>query len=168
MDCHLCWECFVVVELPSFVQLFATPWIAARQASLSFTNSWSLLKLMTIELVMPSNHLILCCPFLLLPSIFPSSRSFPLSQFFISGGQSTGTSASAQSFWWILRVDFLYDWLAWSRCCPRDSQESSPTPHIHINGLKREKQNENSTVWTQLCKQANNIKKTEDIFARLD
>ena len=53
-----------------------TPWTAARQASLSITNSWSLLKLMSIESVMPSNHLILCCPLLLLPSIFPSIRVF--------------------------------------------------------------------------------------------
>ena len=57
-------------------QLFATPWIAACQASLSVTNSWSLLKLMIIESVMPSNHLILCHPCLLLPSIFPSIRVF--------------------------------------------------------------------------------------------
>ena len=55
---------------------FMTPWIAARQASLSITNSRSLLKLMFIELVMPSNHLILCCPLLLPPSIFPSIRVF--------------------------------------------------------------------------------------------
>ena len=55
---------------------FATPWIVARQASLSITNSWSLLKLTTIELVMPSNYFILCCPILLLPSIFPSIRVF--------------------------------------------------------------------------------------------
>ena len=54
----------------------ATPWSAARQASLSITNSWSLLKLISMELVMPSNHLILCCPLLLLPSIFPSIRVF--------------------------------------------------------------------------------------------
>ena len=60
----------------SHVQLFATPWTAARQASLSITNSRNLLKLMSIELVMPSNHLILCCPLLLLPSIFPSIRVF--------------------------------------------------------------------------------------------
>ena len=60
----------------SRVWLFATPWTAACQASLSITNSWSLLKLMSIELVMPSNHLILCCPLLLLPSIFPSIRVF--------------------------------------------------------------------------------------------
>ena len=59
----------------SHVQLFATPWTVARQASLSITNSWSLLKLMSIESVMQSNHLILCCP-LLQPSIFPSIRVF--------------------------------------------------------------------------------------------
>ena len=60
----------------SHVQLFATPWTAARQASLSITSSWSLLKLISIESVMPSNHLILCRPLLLLPSIFPSVRVF--------------------------------------------------------------------------------------------
>ena len=64
------------VQLLSSVQFFATSWIAARQASLSITNSWSLLKLMSIELVMPSNHLILCHPLLLQPSIFPSIRVF--------------------------------------------------------------------------------------------
>ena len=58
------------------VRLFATPWTAARQASLSITNSRSLLKLMSFESVMPSNYLILCCPLLLLPSIFPSIRVF--------------------------------------------------------------------------------------------
>ena len=67
---------FSSVQLLSHVQLFATPWITARQASLSITNSWSLLKLISIESVMPSNHLILCCPLLLLPSIFPSIRVF--------------------------------------------------------------------------------------------
>ena len=58
------------------VRLFATPWIAARQAPLSITNSWTSVKLMSIKSVMPSNHLILCCPLLLLPSIFPSIRVF--------------------------------------------------------------------------------------------
>ena len=67
---------FSSVHLLSHVQLFATPWIAARQASLSITNSRSLPKLMSIESVMPSNHLILCHPLLLLPSIFPSIRIF--------------------------------------------------------------------------------------------
>ena len=60
----------------SHVQLFATPWTIARQASLSITNSWSLLKLMSIKSVMPSNHLTLCHPLLLLPSIFHSTRVF--------------------------------------------------------------------------------------------
>ena len=64
------------VQLLSCVRLFATPWTAAHQASLSITNSWSLLKFMSIESVMPPNHLILCCPLLLLPSIFPSIRVF--------------------------------------------------------------------------------------------
>ena len=67
---------FSSVHLLSCVRLFVTPWTVARQASLSITNSWSLLKLMSIELVMPSNHLILCRPLLLLPSIFPSIRVF--------------------------------------------------------------------------------------------
>ena len=66
----------VVVQLLSCVQLFATPWTAAHQASLSLTISWSLLKLMSIELVMPSNHVVFCYPLLLLPSIFPIIRVF--------------------------------------------------------------------------------------------
>ena len=64
------------VQLLSHIQLFVTPWTAAHQASLSFIISWSLLKLMSIKSVMPSNHLILCCPLRLLPSIFPSIRVF--------------------------------------------------------------------------------------------
>ena len=83
------------VQSLSHVQLFATPWTAAHQVSLFITNSWSLLKLTSIELVMPSNHLIFCCPLLLPPSIFPSIRVFSRSQFFASGGQSIGVSASA-------------------------------------------------------------------------
>ena len=68
--------CVVVVQSLSFVWLLMTPWTAAYQASLFFTISQSLLKLMSFELVMPSNHLILCCPLLLLPSIFPNIRIF--------------------------------------------------------------------------------------------
>ena len=67
---------FSSVQLLSRARLFATPWTAAHQASLSNTNSWNLLKLMSIKLVMPSNHLILCCPLLLLPSIFSIIRVF--------------------------------------------------------------------------------------------
>ena len=85
---------FSSVQSLSRVWLFATPWTAARQASLSITNSWSLHKLMSIESVMSSNHLNLCCPLLLLPSIFPSIRVFSKSQFFASGGQSIGVSGS--------------------------------------------------------------------------
>ena len=77
-DCKSDWVTMslVVVQSVSRVWLFATPWTAARQASLSFTISWSLLKLMSIESVMTSNHLILCHTLLLLPSIFPSIRVF--------------------------------------------------------------------------------------------
>ena len=81
---------FSSVQSLSRVWLFATPWTAARQASLSITNSQSVLKLMSIESVMLSNHLILCCPLLLLPQPLPASGSFPMSQLFTWGGQSTG------------------------------------------------------------------------------
>ena len=83
------------VQSLSHVRLLATSWAAAHQASLSITNSRSLLKLMSLELVMQSNHLILCHPLLLLPQSFPTSGSFQMSQFFESGGQSIGVSASA-------------------------------------------------------------------------
>ena len=79
LDCFRSWEGFYIltsVQTLSHVQLFAIPWTAARQASLSITNSQSLLKLLSIVSVMPSNHLILCRPLLLLPSIFPSIRVF--------------------------------------------------------------------------------------------
>ena len=82
----------------SVVSNSTIPWTAACQASLSITNSPSLLKLASIESVMPSNHLILCHPFLLMPSVFPSIGSFPVSQFFASGGQTIGVSDSASVF----------------------------------------------------------------------
>ena len=85
---------FSSVQSLSCVQLFGTPWIAAHQASLSITNSRSLPKPMSIELVMPSSHLILCRS-LLLPPILPSIRVFPMSQVFTWGGQSIRVSASA-------------------------------------------------------------------------
>ena len=74
--CFFLYTEFSSVQSLSCLQLFATPWTAAHQASLSITNSQSLLKLMSIESVMPSNHLSLCCPLLLLPSTFPSIRVF--------------------------------------------------------------------------------------------
>ena len=69
------WPCISLL-LFGYVPLFATPWTAACQASLSITNSWNLLKLMSIKLVMSSSHLILCCPLILLSSIFPSIKVF--------------------------------------------------------------------------------------------
>ena len=96
----------------SYVWLFATPRTIAHQASLSITNSWNLLKLMSIELVMLSNHLILCRP-LLLPSIFPKSRSFQMSQFFASGGQRIGVSSFSisPSNEYSELISFRIDWL---------------------------------------------------------
>ena len=85
----------VVVQLLSCVRVFVNPWTAACQASLSFTICWSLLKLMSIESMMPSNHLILCGPLPLLHSASPASGSFPMSWLFTSSGQSIGVSASA-------------------------------------------------------------------------
>ena len=79
---------FSSVQSLSCVWLFVTPWTAAHQAFLSITNFQSLLKLMSIVLVMPSNHLILCRPLLPCLQSFPASGSFPVSQFFASGGQS--------------------------------------------------------------------------------
>ena len=89
---------FVFIEFSSITQLcptlFVMPWTAAHQASLSITNSWSLLKLMSIESVMPSNRLILLHPLSSCLQSFPASGSFPMSQLIASGGQSIGASAS--------------------------------------------------------------------------
>ena len=115
----------VVVQSLSRVQLFVTPRTETRQASLCITNSRSLLLLMSIESVMPSNHLILCRPFSSCPQSFPASGSYPMSQLFASGGQRIGVSASAS----VLPMNI-------QDCCPRDSQESSPTPQFEsINFL---------------------------------
>ena len=109
--CWFRWDSFSSVQSLSHVRLFATPWTAARQASLSITNSRSLPKPMSIESVMPSNHLILCL--LLLPSIFPSIRVFPMSQLFASGGQSIGVSASASVLAMITQNGSLLGWTGW-------------------------------------------------------
>ena len=101
------------VKSLSRVQLFVTPWTAACQASLSITNSQSLLKLMSIESVMPSNHLILCRPLLSCLQSFPASGSFPVSQFFPSGGQRIGVSASASVLPMNIQDWFLLGWTGW-------------------------------------------------------
>ena len=127
---------FSSVQLLSRVQLFTAPWIAAHQASLSIINSWSLLRLMPIESVMPSSHLILCRPLLLLPPIPPSIRVF----------SNESTLHMRWPKYWSLSlslspsnehpglISFRMDWL--DLCSPRDSQESSPTPQFKsINSL---------------------------------
>ena len=125
-----------LVQSLSRVWLFVTTWTAARQASLSITNSQSPPKAMSVESVMPSKHLILCRPHLLLPSIFPASRSFPNSQFFTSGGQSIAVSDLASFFSMNIQDWFPLYWLVGSPWSPRDSQESSPTPQFKsINTL---------------------------------
>ena len=86
---------FSSLQSLSRVRLFATPWITAHQASLSINNSWSSLRLMSIESVMPSSHLILFVPFSSCPQSLPASGSFQMSQLFAWGGQSTGVSALA-------------------------------------------------------------------------
>ena len=90
--------CYVMqkfaVQSLTHVQLFVTPWTTAPQTSLSFTISLSLLRLMSIESVLPSNHLILCHPPLLCPHSFPASGSFPMSRLFTSAGQNMGALAS--------------------------------------------------------------------------
>ena len=103
------------VQFSSVTQLclFATSWTVACQVSLSITNSWSLLKLMSIESVMPSNHLILCRPLLLLPSIFHSIRVFSKVPVLQSGGQSMGISASASVLAMNIQDWFPLGWTGW-------------------------------------------------------
>ena len=111
---HFFLESISSLQSLSHVQIFVTPWTAVRQASLSITNSRSLLKLMSIESVMPSNHLILCCPLFLPSSIFSSIRVFQRSQFFTSGSQSTGVSASASVLPMNIQDWFPLGWTGWT------------------------------------------------------
>ena len=122
------------VQSLSCVRLFVTPWTTAHQASLSVINSWSLPRPMSIESVMPSNHLILCCLLLLLPSVFPSIRVF----------SNESTLRMRRPKYWsfsfsiipseeIPGLIFRMDWLD---LLAEDSQESSPTPQFKsINSL---------------------------------
>ena len=101
------------VQSLSHVWLFATPWIAACQASLSITNSRSLPKPMSIKSVMPSSHLILCRLLLLLPPILRALESFPMSQLFTWGGQSIGVSASTSVLPMNTHYWFPLGWTGW-------------------------------------------------------
>ena len=116
-----------------------TPWTATRQASLSITNSRSLFKLMSVESVMSSNHLILCCPLLLLPSFFPSIRVFSSESVLcirwpkhwsFSFSISPTNEYSGLIFFTTDWIDVLEDELIGSSCSPSDSQESSPPPQF--------------------------------------
>ena len=139
------------VQSLSCVWLFVTPWIAARQASLSITNSRSLLKLTFIESMMPSSHLILCHPLLLLPPIPPSIRVFSNESILhMRWPKYWSFSFSNKSFQRTPRTDLLYDGLVGSPCSPRDSQESFPTPQfksINFLGTQLSSQN-NSHIHT--------------------
>ena len=119
----------VIAQSLDCVQVFVTPWTAAFQTSLSLIFQ-SLPKFTSIKSLMPSNHPILCCPLLLLPSVFPRIKVF--------------SCESAVRIWWPKYWSFSFsvspsnaysrlisfrDWLVWSLCCPRDSQESSSKPH---------------------------------------
>ena len=134
---YLTWQIFSLMAFIQFssvqslsrVWFFATPWTPTHHAFLSITNSPSLLKFMSIKSVMPSNHLILCCLLLLLPSIFSSIRVFS-SQLFTSGGQNIRVSASTSVLPMNTQDWSPLEWTGGSPCSPRDSQESSPTPQF--------------------------------------
>ena len=125
------------VQSLSRVWLFATPWTTPCQASLSITNSWGPPKPISIELVMPSNHLLLSTSSPLLPSIFPRSGSFQMSQLFASGGQSIGVSASTLVPPMNTQDWFPLGWTCWISLQSKGlSQESSPAPQFKsINAL---------------------------------
>ena len=119
----------------SHVWLFATPWTAAHQASPSITNFQNLLRLMSIEPVMPSNISSSVIPFSSCLQSLPASGSFPMSQFFASGGQSIGASASASASVLPMNIQGwfplgLTGWISLQSKGPRDSQESSPPPPL--------------------------------------
>ena len=121
-----------IVQSLTHVQLFATPWTAACQASLSFTISYSLLKLISIESVMPSNHLILCCPLLLLPSIFPSIEVFSNESVLpIKWPKYWSFSFSiSPSSEYAGLISFMIDWFDLLARYPTDSREYSPAPQL--------------------------------------
>ena len=121
---------FCSVQSLSCVRLFATPWTASCQASLSITNCRSLLKPMCIESVMHPTISSSVIPFSSCPQSFPASGSFQMSQLFASGGQSTGVSASTSVLPMNIQYWFPLGWTSWISLSPRVSQESSPIPQF--------------------------------------
>ena len=128
------WQNLLLLFTLSLVWLFAIPWTVACQAPLSSTITWSSLKFMSIELVMLSNHLSLCSPFLFLPSIFPRIKVFSRVSSEHQVAKVMGLQLHNSPF--NEYSDFLQDWLVWSPCRPRDTPESSSAPQFEsINSL---------------------------------
>ena len=124
------WYQFSSLQPLSHVWLFVIPWTAACQTSLSITNSWSILKLMSIGSVMPSNHLILCCPFSSCPQSFKASGSFQWVNSSHQVAKVLEFQLRHQSFQWTPRMDLFWDGLVGPPCSPRSSQDSSPIPQF--------------------------------------
>ena len=141
------WSKHCSAQSLSHVRLFATPWITARQASLSITISRSSFKLMSIELVMPSSQLILCHPLFLLPPIPPSIRGSWLIFQWVNSSHEVAKVLEFQLqhhyFQRNPRVDLLQNGLVGSPYSPRDPRESSPTPQF-----KRERHNSTHNSWS--------------------
>ena len=143
------------VQSLSRVWFFATSWTAAHQASLSNTNSRSLLKLMSIESVMPSNHLILCCPLLLPPWIFPSIRVFSNESVLCQslGGQSIGVSALASVLPMHTQVWFPLEWTRWislqSKGLSRGFSNTTVQNHQFLGAKLSSHSNSHIHAWPQ-------------------
>ena len=149
---------FVAVFVQSLIHLWCivTSWTVAHQASqasLSFTISQTLLKFMSIELVMLPNHLILCYPFLLLPSIFLSLRVFPISQLFAWGGQSTGASALAPFLPKNTQIWSPSEWTGWislqSKGLSRVFSNTTVQKHQFFGAQPFSQSNSHIQVWWQ-------------------
>ena len=146
-----CYIQFSSIQSLSRVRL----WAAVRQASLSITNSWSLFKLMSIKSVMPSNHLFLCHPLLLIQS-FLAAGSFPWVSSSHQLAKILEPQLQHQSFQWIFRT--YWDWQVWSPCSPRDAKESFPTPKsksISAQPSLWSNSHNHSFDWTDICWQSN-------------
>ena len=141
---------FSSVQSLSCVWLFATPWITARQASLSITISQSSLRFTSIESVMPSNYRILCHP-LLLSQFFPASGAFQINQFFELGGQSIGVSASASVLPMNIQDWFPLGWTAWisflSKGLSRVSFNTTVQKHQFFSAQRSLQSNSHIHTW---------------------
>ena len=144
---------FSSVQTLSHVRLFATPWIAACQASMSITNSRSSLRLTSIESVMPSSHLILCQPFSSCPQSLPASGSFPMTQLFTWSGQSIGVSASASVLPMNLQDRFPLGWTGYisfySKGLSRVFSNTTVQKHQFFSAQPSSQSNSHIHTWPQ-------------------